>query len=237
MAERREVALITGASRGIGAACAEHFAKAGYDLALLARTEATLAEVVERCEAEGVRAVGMAVDVSDERAVSAAVTRCVDELGGLSVVINNAGTYAKGSADTLDPAVFERVMAINVNGLMYVTRHALPHLVSAGRGAVIQISSVAGRGSFAGGGAYCASKHAVIGYSEAVFEDVREAGVKVTVICPGFVNTEMVAGRGLLMERMIQPDDVASAALFAARFPSTACPTEIVIRPQRTPYP
>ncbi len=128
-------------------------------------------------------------------------------------------------------------MDVNVNGLMYVTRHTLPHLVRGGRGAVIQIASVAGRGSFAGGGAYCASKHAVIGYSQSVFEDVREAGVKVTVICPGFVNTDMVDGRGLIMERMIQPADIARAALFVARFPGTGCPTEIVIRPQRTPYP
>ena len=193
--------------------------------------------MVERCEAHGARALAMPADVTDEAAVAAAVARCVMELGGPSVVINSAGTYAMGPADALDPAVFRRVMDINVNGLMYVTRHALPHLVAAGRGAVIQLSSVAGRSSFAGGAAYCASKHAVMGYSEAVFEDVREAGVKVTVICPGFVNTDMVAGRGLRMERMIQPGDIAKAALFVARFPDTGCPTEIVIRPQRTPYP
>jgi len=126
---------------------------------------------------------------------------------------------------------------VNVNGLMCVTRHARPHLVAAGRGAVIQIASVAGRMSFSGGGAYCASKHAVMGYTEAVFEDVREAGVKVTAICPGFVNTDMVSGRGLLMDRMIQPADVATAALFVAGFPDTGCPTEIVLRPQRSPYP
>ncbi|MDP6942536.1 MAG: SDR family NAD(P)-dependent oxidoreductase [Myxococcota bacterium] len=236
MDAHRDIALITGASRGIGAACAEAFARAGYDLALLARTASALTEVVGRCEAHGVRALAIPVDVRDEAAVAEAVARCVADLGGLSVVINNAGIYAKGSAETLEPEVFARVMDVNVNGLMHVTRHALPHLVAAGGGAVIQVSSVAGRSSFAGGAAYCASKHAVMGYSEAVFEDVREAGVKVTVICPGFVNTEMVAGRGLIAERMIQPADIAAAALFVARFPTTGCPTEIVIRPQRTPY-
>ena len=232
-----KVALITGASRGIGSACAEGFAEAGYDVALVARSEETLEPVAARCRAYGRRVLIAATDVTDAAQVAAMVTRCVDELGGLSVVVNNAGVYASGPADELDPEVFAHVIDVNVHGLMHVTRYALPHLISAQGGAVIQIASVAGRGSFAGGGAYCASKHAVMGYSASVFEDVREAGVKVTTLCPGFVNTEMVAGRGLLMERMIQPSDVAKAAVFAAEFPSTACPTEIVIRPQRTPYP
>jgi len=196
-----------------------------------------LAPVAERCRAYGVRVLVLPVDVTDAVQVASAVGRCVDELGGLRVVLNNAGVYAKGSAEALEPEVFAHVMDVNVNGLMHVTRYALPHLIAAQGGAVIQIASVAGKGSFAGGGAYCASKHAVLGYSESVFEDVRESGVKVTTLCPGFVNTEMVAGRGLLMERMIQPSDIAKTALFVAEFPSTGCPTEIVIRPQRTPYP
>lgn len=237
MAPSPKVALITGASRGIGAACAEAFAAHGYDLALWARSEAALGDVSERCREQGVRVCAMPVDVTDERAVSKAVTQIVETLGGLRVVINNAGIYAKAPADRLDPAEFKRVMDVNVNGLMHVSRYALPHLVAAGQGALIQVASVAGRGSFPEGGAYCASKHAVLGYTQSVFEDVRESGVKVTALCPGFVNTDMVAGRGLLMERMIQPADIAEAALFVAHYPSTACPTEIVIRPQRTPYP
>jgi NADP-dependent 3-hydroxy acid dehydrogenase YdfG len=232
-----KVALVTGASRGIGAACAEGFAEAGYDVALIARRAETLASVADRCRAHGVRVLVAPTDVTNADQVASTVGRCVDELGGLTVVVNNAGVYANGSADALDPEVFAHVMDVNVNGLMHVTRYALPHLIAAKRGAVIQIASVAGRGSFAGGGAYCASKHAVLGYAQSVFEDVRESGVKVTTLCPGFVNTDMVAGRGLLMERMIQPTDIAKAALFVAEFPSTACPTEIVIRPQRTPYP
>jgi 3-oxoacyl-[acyl-carrier protein] reductase len=232
-----KVALITGASRGIGAACAEAFAEAGYDVALMARHAETLGPVADRCRDHGVRVLVLPVDVTDAAEVASAVGRCIADLGGLMVVVNNAGVYANGSAESLDPEVFAHVMDVNVNGLMHVTRFALPHLIAAKRGAVIQIASVAGRGSFPGGGAYCASKHAVLGYSESVFEDVRESGVKVTTLCPGFVNTEMVAGRGLLMERMIQPADIAKVALFVAEFPSTACPTEIVIRPQRTPYP
>ena len=236
MAEPK-VALITGASRGIGAACAELFAEAGYDLALVSRRAESLSQVSTRCEALGARVLVLPADVSDATAVADLVERCVDELGGLSVVINNAGIYANGSAELLEPERFARVMAVNVNGLMNVTHYALPHLIAQQGGAIIQIASVVARQSFAGGGAYCASKHAVLGYTESVFEDVRRHGVKVSAICPGFVNTDMVAGRGLAMARMIQPRDVASAALFVADFPSTGCPTEIVIRPQRSPYP
>ena len=232
-----KVALITGASRGIGAACAELFSEAGYNVALVGRRAETLEPVAARCREAGVKALVSPADVSDADSVIAMIARCIDELGGLSVVLNNAGIYAKGSAESLAPEVFERVMRVNVHGLMLVTHHALPHLLASGSGALIQIASVAGRSSFSGGAAYCASKHAVLGYTEAVFEDVRERGVKVSTICPGFVNTEMVAGRGLMMERMIQARDVAKAALFVAEFPSTACPTEIVIRPQRSPYP
>ena len=232
-----KVALITGASRGIGSACAETFAEAGYDLAILSRRAEALEPVAERCRALGAKVEVVPTDVSDADSVARAVTRCVNQLGGLSVLINNAGIYAKGSAETLEPEVFERVMRVNVHGLMLMTHYALAPMLEAGSGAIIQIASVAGRSSFPGGAAYCASKHAVLGYTEAVFEDVRERGVKVSTICPGFVNTEMVAGRGLMMERMIQVRDVAKAALFVAEFPDTACPTEIVIRPQRSPYP
>jgi 3-oxoacyl-[acyl-carrier protein] reductase len=101
---------------------------------------------------------------------------------------------------------------------------------------VIHIASIVSRMSFAGGGAYCASKHAVLGYSNALFEDVREAGVKVCAIQPGYVSTDMVAGRGLAMEKMIQPEDIAKTVTFVATYPDTGCPVEIIVRPQRAPF-
>jgi NADP-dependent 3-hydroxy acid dehydrogenase YdfG len=126
---------------------------------------------------------------------------------------------------------------VNIKALMHLTRHALPHLMRQPRSAVVNISSIAGKMGFAGGGAYCASKHAVMGFSEAVFEDVREHGVKVCAICPGYVRTELISARGGLdAAKMLQPEDVADAVLYVARCADTACPTEIVLRPQRTPY-
>ena len=161
----------------------------------------------------------------------------VDELGALHILVNNAGIYAKGLAQSADMDTFERVIDVNVKALMNLTRLALPHILeSQGHRAVIHIASIVSRMSFAEGGAYCASKHAVLGYSNSLFEDVREAGVKVCAIQPGFVATDMVAGHGLDMDKMIQPQDIAKTVRFVATYPDTGCPVEIIVRPQRSPY-
>ena len=232
---RGSVALISGASRGIGRAIAVALAREGCDLALLARTAAALEETATTCRAAGARALALPVDVTDSGALAAAVERCARELGRLDVLVNSAGIYARAPAHEADLAAFQAVLDVNVGATMALTRLALPHILQRPRGAVITIGSVAGRMTFPEGGAYCASKWAVLGYQGAVFQDVRERGVKVCTICPGYTSTDMVAGRGLDMDRMIQPDDVARAVIFVATFPDTACPTEIVIEPQRSP--
>jgi NAD(P)-dependent dehydrogenase (short-subunit alcohol dehydrogenase family) len=105
------------------------------------------------------------------------------------------------------------------------------------RRAIINIASISGKMSFGGAAVYAASKHALVGFTGSLYEDVREAGIKVCAICPGFVNTGMASRNpDLDPSRMIQPEDVARAVLFVACFPETGCPTEIVIRPQRSPY-
>ena len=231
------VAMISGASRGIGRAVALDLARAGADLTLLARSEEALAETATLCREAGARVLAIPTDVTDRAALERAVAKIVDELGGLNLLVNNAGIYAKSPAQSADISAFERVIDVNVKGLMNLTRLALPHILAAqGQRAVIHIASIVSRMSFPEGGAYCASKHAVLGYSNALFEDVREAGVKVCAIQPGFVATDMVAGHGLAMEKMIQPDDIAKTVRFVATYPDTGCPVEIIVRPQRSPY-
>ena len=229
------VALVTGASRGIGRAVAVALSEAGCDVAVLARSVEALEETATLCRSAGPRALAVPVDVTDREALTAAVAQTVDTLGGLHVLVNNAGIYAKSPAQSADLAAFDAVIDVNVKSVMALTRLALPHLIASGRGVVVNIGSVAGRMTFPEGGAYCASKWALLGYAGAVFQDVREHGVKVCTICPGYTNTGMVAGRGLDMSLMIQPADLARAVLFVATFPATACPTEIVIEPQRSP--
>jgi 3-oxoacyl-[acyl-carrier protein] reductase len=231
------VALVTGASRGIGEAVAIRLAQAGCDVALTGRNEADLERVAVACRAHDVRALALVADITDPDALQGLVADTVSGLGGLGVLVNNAGIYASGRVQEADIDAFERVIDVNVKALMRLTRLALPHILESSHGAVINIASVAGKGSFPGGAAYCASKHAVVGFTGSLYEDVRRHGVKVCAICPGFVNTSMVNTRpGLDPARMIQPADIAEAAHMVVAFPDTACPTEILIRPQRSPY-
>lgn len=231
------VALVTGASRGIGRAVAEGLAQDGCHVALVARSAEGLAETAKRCRSHGVQTASFPCDVTDRNRLAMVVEGCLEQLGGLGILVNNAGIMARGAAHEADMDAFEQVIDVNVKALMNLSRLALPHIIEApGARAVIHIASVAGRMSFGGGGAYCASKHAVMGYAGAMFEDVREYGVKVTAICPGFVDTDMVRDRGLNSAKMIQPEDIALAVRFVAGYPDTGCPTEIVVRPQRVPY-
>jgi 3-oxoacyl-[acyl-carrier protein] reductase len=229
--------MVTGASRGIGRAVAIELARQGADLAILARSEDALRQTADEAREAGAKVLVLPTDVTDRAGLERAVRRTVDELGALHILVNNAGIYESGPAQSADIDAFEAVIDVNVKALMNLTRLALPHILAAeGRRSVIHIASIVSRMSFAGGGAYCASKHAVLGYSNALFEDVREAGVKVCAVQPGYVNTDMVSGRGLAMEKMIQPEDIALAVTFVATYPDTGCPVEIIVRPQRAPF-
>lgn len=234
LAER--VAIVTGASRGIGRAVAHALARHRVHVALVARTADALAPIARECEGSGARALPIAADLSQPEAARGIVEQAVRGLGGLHFLVNNAGVFGGGAADTADLARWDRTLDLNLRALMHLTRHALPEIEKHERGAVVNIASMSGKQSHAGSADYCASKHGVIGFSGSVFEDVREKGIKVCAICPGFVNTDMVASAGLDAQRMIQPEDIAEAVLFVLRFPDTACPVEIVVRPQRSPY-
>ncbi len=230
-----QVALITGASSGIGRAIAEELAKHGADVALLARRKDALEESARICASYEVRTLVLPCDLRDRAALNEAVEKCASDLGGINILINNAGIMHGGVTQDLDLDHFDQVMDVNISAPVAITRYALPHILKHPRGAVIQIASVAGKMSFRGGAMYCASKHALVGFSNALFEDVRENGIKVCAICPGYVNTPMMDGRTLQVEKMIQSEDIAKAVLFAVRYPDTGCPTEIYLRPQRSP--
>ncbi len=233
------VALVTGASRGIGRAVAVALAQAGCDVALVARSTEGLGKTANACAEFGRRTLVLPGDVSHRAVLEMTVERAVGELGALHVLVNNAGVFAKGTAAELDLDVARRAFAINVDAPMALARLALPHMLSVQgrRRAIVNIASISGKMSFGGASVYAASKHALVGYTGSLYEDVREAGIKVCAICPGFVNTPMAnLNPALNPELMIQPEDVARAVLFVIRYPETGCPTEIIIRPQRSPY-
>jgi len=229
------VALVTGASRGIGRAIAMMLAGEGCDVTLVARDANTLRETQAHCMASGVRALPLAIDLNDPSAIRLAVERCVEALGGLNVLVNNAGIHQFASALAADLETWDRILNVNLRAVMHATRLALPHIVAGTRvgrrGAVIFISSLGGKFTAATNAAYAATKHALAGFSGCVFEDVRDFGVKVSKIYPGWTNTDLLAD-WLNPDEAIQPIDVAEAVRFVLAAPPTTCPTEIVLHPQ-----
>jgi NAD(P)-dependent dehydrogenase (short-subunit alcohol dehydrogenase family) len=231
-----KTALITGASRGIGRAVALGLAEAGCHVALAARSADKLAEVADQCARHGARTLQIAVDLARDASLVAAVERCVAELGGLDILVNNAGVVERGATLSPDLVSWDGVLAINLRAAMHLTALAVPHMMRAGGGAIINIASISGKMPMGGMPAYSASKHGLVGFSGSVFEDVREHGIKVCAINPGFVDTEMVSEGGLDRTKLIQPADIAATVLFVLRSAPGFCPTEITLRPQRSPY-
>jgi short-subunit dehydrogenase len=228
--------IITGASRGIGRAVALVLARQGAHLALVARDTGALREVAQECKKAGGEAVPIARDLSDPNAPLGIVREAVSALGGIDVLINNAGQYAGGKAGEGDLAAWDTQLQVNLTAVIHLTHHALPHLKKSAHGAIITTASISSKTAHAGGAIYCASKHGVLGFSNALFEDIRETGIKVCAICPGYVNTDMAADSGIVPERAIQPEDLADTVLYVLATRATVCPTEIVLRPQRSPY-
>ena len=243
MAQRLQgkVALVTGASSGIGEATAVALAAEGAAVVIAARRVDRLEALKAKLEADGARVLAVELDVTDEAACRAAVDRCASELGGLDIVVNNAGVMLLGPIEAADTEDWRRMLETNVLGLMYVTHAALPHLLDRG-GDIVQVSSVAGRVARAGSGVYNASKFAVGAFSESLRQEVTTRGVRVTLVEPGAVATELQshithadtkAGieKWIAGMRPLQADDIASAVVYAVTQPSHVSINEITIRP------
>lgn len=204
--------VVTGASRGIGRAIARRLAATGADVALWARDPAALATV---CAEIGPRAHAFTVDVSDSTAVTAAAARVRAELPPVTVIVNNAGAVLRRATVDITDAEWRRVHATNVDGTFYVTRAFLPDLTRSG-GRIINIASRAGREGTPMLAAYCAAKHAIVGFTRSLAEELRAARVSVNAICPGSVDTEMLREGIPGASPDMTPDDIARTAEFLA---------------------
>jgi clavulanate-9-aldehyde reducatase len=236
-----KTALVTGASSGIGHATALALADAGASVAIAARRVDRLTDLEKEVRARGVDALSLELDVTDETAVRAAVAASVDTLGGLDLVVNNAGVMLLGRIEGADTEDWRRMINTNVLGLMYVSHAALPHLLES-KGTLVQVSSIAGRVARLGSGAYNASKWAVNAFSESLRQEVTARGVRVVLIEPGMVDTELrthitqqsakdnAYARAATM-RQLQAGDIAAAILYAATAPDHVAINEILIRP------
>lgn len=226
-------ALVTGASTGIGRATAKTLADAGAQVGLAARTAAKLEAVAEEIEAEGGDACVVPTDVRDPEQVESMVTTVRDTFGGLDVMVNNAGVGHWESEGVLDGDLDEWTQEIEVNllGLMYGTHCAANVMSEEGAGDIVNVGSGSGRTTAQPWVSYVASKWGVRGFTESSMRDLREAGIRVTHLVPGAVETPIQPQADVESMQMLQPEDVADAIRYAVSRPSHVCINDLMIIP------
>jgi NADP-dependent 3-hydroxy acid dehydrogenase YdfG len=236
-------AAITGASSGIGEAAALALAREGAAVALGARRKDRLEGLAERIEADGGRALALEVDVSDEGQARRFVETAHGELGGLSIVVNNAGVMLLGPVEGADPGDWRRMLDVNLYGILWCTHAALPLMREGGGGDIINVSSTAGRRADAGAAVYNMTKWGVTGFSEALRQEALHSKIRVTCVEPGFVETELQGhntnpmvkqATEKMRERIgdvLKAEDIANAIVYAVGQPPHVCLNEVLVRP------
>jgi 3-oxoacyl-[acyl-carrier protein] reductase len=226
-----KVAVVTGASRGIGAAVARALDEQGARLGLASRSGDDLG-------IDG--AVAQPCDIRDPDQVEALVGATVERFGRLDIAVANAAVGAYGLFLELQPDDVEEMIDVNVKGLLYTVRAALPHLIESGEGDLVTVASEAGRRGFPRETVYCASKFAQVGFTRALDHELREQGVRCTNVCPGGVATDFGMGRGRTpdmpeLEGMMTAEDVAETVLFVLTRPRSHRILETAFRPMSEP--
>ncbi|MET7860101.1 SDR family NAD(P)-dependent oxidoreductase [Streptomyces sp. NPDC005318] len=233
-----KVILVTGASSGIGQATALALSKAGARIAAGARRTDRLKALAQDAPGE---ILVLELDVTDQQSVQNAVTATVEHFGALDAVVNNAGIMLSGAILDADTTEWTRMVETNLLGSMYTVHAALPHLLQS-KGAVVQVSSTSGRISSAASGVYAATKFGITAFAEALRQEVTTQGVRVIVVEPGFVSTELAshitdpniqaAAKNMAESmRTLQPEDIAGAIVYALTQPAHVAVNEILIRP------
>ncbi len=241
------VALVTGASSGIGEATARELAAQGASVAIAARRKDRLDDLAAEIEDGGGRALAIECDVTDQEQAKALVARTVEGLGRLDIVVNNAGVMLLGPIVEAPTDEWDRMIALNVQGLLYVAHAALPHLLEAAAddprhvADLVNISSVAGRVANSGAGVYNLTKHGVGAFSESLRQEVTRRHVRVCLVEPGQVTTELTHHlrpeiRDVLSQRIgenepMQAGDIADAIAYVVTRPRRVAINEVLIRP------
>ncbi len=225
--------VITGASQGIGAALAEAFAQEpNARLALLARNETKLHAVAEACHAHEAETLVLPTDVTDEAAVQAATQAVLERWGAPDVLINNAGVFKPGNVVDSPVVLFREQIEVNLTSAFMVTQAFLGAMTEAKRGTIFYMASVASIRAYAGGAAYCAAKHGLLGLARVVREETKEHGIRVTTLLPGATLTPSWDGVDLPEERFMPATDIAQAVRDAWHLSDRTVIEELLLRPQ-----
>jgi short-subunit dehydrogenase len=220
----RRTAIVTGASRGIGRAIAVRLARE-FEVVALARDAKRLDQLSREISASGGSCRPVVVDLSKPAAIDQALEGIEAD-----VLVNNAGVITKKPLTKMTPDEWQEMMDVNVNAIYHATRKLLPGMIERRRGHIVNIASIAGRSAFPGGTGYVATKHAVLGFSESLMLEVREFGVKVSVVMPGSVATDMIVGDNPDQSWMLKPEDVAAVVADILASPSHALTYQVEVR-------
>jgi 3-oxoacyl-[acyl-carrier protein] reductase len=231
-----QTAVVTGAGRGIGAALARKLADLGAMIALCGRTSAALEATASAIARAKGKSEVVPCDVSDLRSVEAAAQTVEKKMGRIEIMVNNAGVGGFGGPlHELPPESWDQILNTNLRGVYYVIRAFAPMMIRARSGHIINISSLAGKNALPNGAAYAASKWGLNGLSYSVAEELRSHNIRVSVICPGSVNTDLSPHVGKDPGKMLQPDDVAhTVAMLVTQAPQSFV-SEVLLRPTQKP--
>ena len=232
-----QTAIVTGGTRGIGRAIAEALVREGMNVCISARKEDEIERTVNELSEVGEgRVAGVACDVRDYEEVKALIEHAVAEFGGVDLLVNNAGIGIYRRVEDLSPEDFRAVLETNLFGVFYCCHEVIPEMKKRGGGYIINISSLAGTNAHPQMAAYNASKFGLNGFSEALMQEIRHDGIKVSYIMPGSVNTEF-GGDEVSPEKswQLQPEDIARVVLDLLHHDERSLPSRVEIRPSKPP--
>lgn len=224
----KKVALITGASRGIGHEIARGLAEDGYNVILIARDEQKLKMLAKQVTDYGIKAHIICEDITHYENINKELANIFKQWGRIDVLVNNAGVFKDGTLETsLDD--YQELFYVNFKAQLMILRTVVPLMLQQNKGYIFNIASLAGKTGFAKIGAYASSKFALVGLSESLYQEYTSQGIKITAICPGFVNTDMAKRAPMPTEEMIQPQDILQTIRWLLQLSPHACVKEVIL--------
>jgi 3-oxoacyl-[acyl-carrier protein] reductase len=230
-----EVALITGANRGIGLAIARSLGRLGATVVLCARDRKKLADAASDLAREGIAAKAIAADVTKPADIAALIEQTERESGPIDILVNNAGIGYFAPVQEASEEKWDAVLDTNLKAVFLLSKAVAPGMIARRKGHIINIASLAGKNAFPGGSLYCASKWGLLGLTQCMAEDLRAHGIRVSAVCPGSVATDFSPHAKKDPSKMLQPEDVALAVETIVRQAPQSFISEVVLRPTQKP--